>query len=109
MKMHTDHVKRALDVIHNRDDQGALDLLKEIVGYCAAGEPPADGDEPGSEGDGAEGVAPAEKERAESPRVVGNAAGLSAREVQIAKEAGCDPKDFAALKAFRDQVAGLLA
>ncbi|MCL2724847.1 MAG: hypothetical protein FWD69_10470 [Polyangiaceae bacterium] len=61
-------VKRALDVVEKGDAQGALDILKTLIASAAGADPEPEGDESGSEGDGAEG-APAEGslDNAETP------------------------------------------
>jgi len=122
--IHPKHVAAALAALEANDHEKCMAILKDMI----AGTDPdaADGDEPGAEGDGAEGVAPAKQAKAESPRVVDNrlglspeqlaayraaratvrgaagSASLSASELKICAETGCDPKDFATLKALRD-------
>jgi len=85
--MNSDLVKKALDVIESQDANAALDLLKQWIASAAGADPdaapdsqanalpadaPTDGDEPGSEGDGAEGV-PAPKKakplKTEHPKI----------------------------------------
>jgi len=65
-------VKQALEAIEKGDAKAALDILKGLVASAAGADPDADGDDDGSEGDGAEGVAPPETEAVEDPEVVEN-------------------------------------
>lgn len=73
-------VQKALDAVEKGDAKAALDILKSLIASAAGAEPPAEGDDDGSEGDGAEGVAPpatdddTETEAVEDPKVVDNAA-----------------------------------
>ena len=71
-------VKQALDAVEKGDAKAALEILKNLIASAAGAEPEADGDEDGSEGDGAEGVAPApETEAVEDPKVVDSSAAPS--------------------------------
>jgi hypothetical protein len=101
-KMNPDLVKRAIEVVHTGDPKAALDMLKEWVGaMCSGGsdDAPDSGDDPGSEGDGAEGVPSPKKSKAEQPKVV---AGLTAAQIKICREAGCDPTAFLTVRAAFD-------
>jgi hypothetical protein len=51
-------VKQALDAVEKGDAKAAIEILKGLIASAAGAEPEPDGDEDGSEGDGAEGVAP---------------------------------------------------
>jgi hypothetical protein len=51
-------VTKALEAIEKGDAKAALDILKGLVASAAGADPEPDGDEPGSEGDGAEGTTP---------------------------------------------------
>jgi len=67
-------IKAALEAIEKGDAKAALDILKGLVASAAGADPDADGDADGSEGDGAEGVAPPaeETDAVEDPKVVDN-------------------------------------
>lgn len=66
-------VKQALEAIEKGDAKAALDILKGLVASAAGAEPDADGDQPGAEGDGAEGQPAREAEKVEDPKVVDSA------------------------------------
>lgn len=73
MGLDPDLVKQALDAIEAGDDDAARTILKNMIAAAAGAPAEPDGDEPGAEGDGAEGVAPpAEAESVEDPKVVAN-------------------------------------
>jgi len=65
-------IMQALEAIEKGDSKSALDILKSLVASAAGAEGEPDGDEPGAEGDGAEGQ-PA-TEAVQDPKVVDNAA-----------------------------------
>lgn len=69
-------VKQALEAIEKGDAKAALDILKGLVASAAGADPEPDADDAGSEGDGAEGVAPPAEatESVEDPKVVDSAA-----------------------------------
>jgi phage I-like protein len=68
--MHPDLIKQALDAIEAGDPKKAMELLKGMIADAAGAGPDADGDEPGSEGDGADGAGPPAAAAVEDPKVV---------------------------------------
>ncbi len=63
-------IKAALEAVEKGDAKAALEILKGLIASAAGADPEPDGDEDGSEGDGAEGVAPPAEAAVESPKVV---------------------------------------
>ena len=68
-------IRQALEALEKGDDAAARAILTNRITAAAGGSTEPDGDEAGSEGDGAEGTAPpAETEAVEDPKVVDAAA-----------------------------------
>ena len=66
-------IKAALEAIENGDDKAATEILKNLIAAAAGADPAPEGDDGGSEGDGAPGTAPpATTESVEDPKVVAN-------------------------------------
>jgi hypothetical protein len=69
--MEAEQIKKALEALEQGDDAAAMEILKGMIVSAASGEEQdAEGDEPGAEGDGAEGVATPEAESVIDPKVV---------------------------------------
>lgn len=66
MAMNADHVKKALAAMESGDHEACMGILKDMITAAASA-----GDEPGSEGDGAEGVS---EETVTDPKVVAESA-----------------------------------
>jgi phage I-like protein len=67
LSMDKDLVLKALEALQAGDDEAATEILKGMIAGAASGEEP--GADDGSEGDGAEGVAPPAEGSAVSPKV----------------------------------------